>query len=97
MNQPQFHPKARAEFERSAQFYNGKFFGLGVAFVIEVQAAVAFAFSHPEAGMLIPGGFRRTLVRRFPFSIIYRSKGERVYIIAVAHQRRHPEYWCDRG
>jgi toxin ParE1/3/4 len=96
VNQPQFHPKARAEFERSALFYNSKFFGLGLEFAKEVQAAVAFAYSHPEAGMLISGGFRRTLVRRFPFSIIYRSKGERIYIIAVAHQRRHPEYWSDR-
>lgn len=97
MNQPQFHPKARAEFEKSALFYNGKFPGLGLEFANEVQAAVAFAFSNPEVGVLISGGFRRALVHRFPFSIIYRSKGERIFIIAVAHQRRHPDYWSDRA
>ncbi len=97
MNQPQFHPKARAEFEKSALFYDGKFPGLGLEFAIEVQAAVAFSFSHPEAGAPIADGFRRVVVRRFPYSVIYRSKGERIYIIAVAHQRRHPNYWNDRA
>jgi plasmid stabilization system protein ParE len=96
VNQPQFHPKARAEFERSALFYDGKFPGLGLEFAAEVQAAVAFAYSHPEAGMPISDGFRRVLVRRFPYSVVYRSKGDSIYIIAVAHQRRHPNYWNER-
>lgn len=96
MNQPQFHPKARAEFEKSALFYDGKFPGLGLEFAAEVQVAVAFAFSHPEAGEQIADGFRRIVVRRFPYSVIYRAKGNRIYIIAVAHQRRHPNYWNDR-
>jgi toxin ParE1/3/4 len=85
VNQPQFHPKARAEFERSALFYNGKFPDLGLEFATEVQATVAFAFSHPEAGSPVSDGFRRIIVRRFPYSVVYRSKGDRIYIIAVAH------------
>ena len=96
MNQPQFHPKAQAEFERSALFYDGKFPGLGLEFAAEVQTAVAFAFSHPEAGAPAADGLRRVVVRRFPYSVVYRAIGERIYIIAVAHQRRHPNYWNDR-
>ena len=97
MNQPQFHPKARAEFERSALFYDGKFPGLGLEFATEVQIAVAFAFSHPEAGAPVADGFHRVIVRRFPYSIVYRTQGEQLHIIAVAHQRRHPNYWNDRA
>lgn len=97
MNQPQFHPKARAELEKSAIFYDEKFPGLGLEFATEVQAAVAFAFSHPEAGMLDSNGFRRIVVRRFPFSVIYRTRDTFVYIIAVAHQRHRPDYWSDRN
>ncbi|MBU0621610.1 MAG: type II toxin-antitoxin system RelE/ParE family toxin [Gammaproteobacteria bacterium] len=96
MNQPRFHAKARAEFEKSALFYDGRFPGLGLEFAVEVQAAVAFAFSHPEAGAPVADGFRRVIVRRFPYSVVYRAKGEHIYIIAVAHQRRHPNYWSDR-
>ena len=96
MNQPQFHPKARAELERSALFYDEKFPGLGLEFAAEVQSAVAFAYSHPEAGALVADDFRRVIVRRFPYSVVYRTQGERLYIIAVAHQRRQPNYWSDR-
>lgn len=97
MIRPQFHPKARAEFEKSALFYHEKFPGLGLEFAAEVQAAVAFAFTHPEAGAPVADGFRRVVVRRFPYSVVYRSKGDHIYIIAVAHQRRHPNYWNDRA
>ncbi|MBU1775437.1 MAG: type II toxin-antitoxin system RelE/ParE family toxin, partial [Gammaproteobacteria bacterium] len=49
-----------------------------------------------EAGAPVADGFRRVIVRRFPYSVVYRAKGEHIYIIAVAHQRRHPNYWSDR-
>ena len=96
MNQPQFHPKARAELESSAFFYDGKFPGLGLEFAAEVQSAVAFAYAHPEAGTSVADGFRRVIVRRFPYAVVYRTQGEHLYIIAVAHQRRNPNYWSDR-
>jgi len=97
VNQPQFHPRARAELENSALFYDGKFPGLGLEFATEVQAAVAFAHTHPEAGAPVSNGFRRVIVQRFPFSIIYRTKGALIYIVAVAHQRRRPDYWSTRA
>lgn len=78
MHQPQFHPKARAEFGRSALFYDGTFPGLGLEFATEVQVAVAFAFAHPEAGATVSDKFRRVVVRRFPYSVVYRAKGERI-------------------
>ena len=97
MSLPQFHPKARDEFEKSVLFYDRRFPGLGLAFVIEVEVAVSFALAHPEAGVTIFSEFRRIVVHRFPFSIVYRTKGDIVYIVAVAHQRRHPDYWRERA
>ncbi len=97
MSQPQFHPKARDEFEKSAQFYEGKFPGLGLAFVTEVEAAVSFVLTQPEAGVSVSSELRRVLVSRFPFAIVYRVKGEIIHIVAVAHQRRHSDYWLDRA
>jgi plasmid stabilization system protein ParE len=94
--QPQFHPKARAEFEKSALFYHEKFPGLGLEFATQVQVAVAFAFSHPDAGAPIEHGFRRVFVRQFPYSVVYRVQSDRIYILATAHLRRHPNYWNDR-
>jgi len=41
-------------------------------------------------------GTRRFLLRRFPFSVVYREAGETVQVIAVAHGRRKPGYWKGR-
>jgi plasmid stabilization system protein ParE len=41
-------------------------------------------------------GTRRMLMRRFPYSVIYRAKDGRIDIIAVAHQRRRIDYWWQR-
>ncbi len=41
-------------------------------------------------------GTRRFLLHRFPYTVVYRSEGETVRVIAVAHQRRRAEYWRPR-
>ena len=39
---------------------------------------------------------RRWLVRSFPFGVIYKVGESEVLIVAVAHQRKRPEYWAGR-
>ncbi len=39
---------------------------------------------------------RRYILPRFPFSVIYRMKGELIEVVVVAHQRRKPGYWKSR-
>ena len=96
MNQLRFHSGARAEFRESALFYDGELPGLGAEFVAEVERTIQLIVTHPNIGSLLWGNFHRALVRRFPFAVIYRAKDEVVYIVAVAHQRRRPNYWRSR-
>lgn len=42
-------------------------------------------------------GARRVLLRRFPFTVIYRADADRVVVVAIAHQKRRPGYWSRRG
>jgi len=35
-------------------------------------------------------------LRRFPFGIIYYSRGEELRVIALAHHRQKPGYWVGR-
>jgi hypothetical protein len=42
------------------------------------------------------GECRKVRVERFPYSVIYRIKGDQLQIIAVAHMNRRPGYWKDR-
>lgn len=39
---------------------------------------------------------RRCLVNRFPFGVIYSVEQGEIFILAVMHLRRHPDYWKDR-
>ncbi|NUM63556.1 MAG: hypothetical protein HUU44_15690 [Ignavibacteriaceae bacterium] len=36
--------------------------------------------------------FRKKIVRRFPFKIIYEIKEDHIYVLAVFHSRRHPQH-----
>ena len=90
-----YHPAARAEFRRALHRYERERPGLGLAFLTAVRETEALVAEHPDSGTPL-GAHRRLLVRRFPYSIIYRVEGNRLFILAVAHARRHPEYWHDR-
>lgn len=80
----------------AALFYEGEATGLGDNFLDDVQHAIDFVREHPDLGVTVAYGFRRVLVRRFPFSIIYATEPAHIVVIAVAHQRRAPEYWKGR-
>lgn len=89
-------PPAEEEMIEAALFYQREAAGLGDDFLDDVQHAVDSAREHPAIGASVGYGFRRVLVRRFPFSIIYATEPSLIVIVAVAHQRRAPAYWKGR-
>lgn len=80
----------------SALFYQGQSQGLGVEFLDDVQHTIDRLRDNPMLGQEVVDNFRRGLLLRFPFSIIYTIESGNLLIIAVAHQRRRPEYWSER-
>jgi hypothetical protein len=48
--------------------------------------------NYPTAWPLIDEDVRRCLVNRFPFGVIYSIEQSGVFILAVMHLRRHPDY-----
>jgi plasmid stabilization system protein ParE len=41
-------------------------------------------------------GARRTLIRRFPFGIYYRTEKDGIVVVAVMHGSRSPRRWQRR-
>jgi hypothetical protein len=39
---------------------------------------------------------QRYVFPRFPFSLVYRMRGDEVEVLAVAHGKRRPGYWRSR-
>ncbi len=72
-------------------YYDSLDDGLGETFAQQVDHAFAQISRFPEAGFLVGPGFRRMLVRRFPFGVFYSVEGHRVMIQAVLDLRQSPE------
>jgi hypothetical protein len=51
----------------------------------------------PEQWALCDDRHRFYILRRYPFSIIYRIEQPGILIVAVAHSSRSETYWLDRG
>jgi len=91
-----FHPKATEEFIEASLFYGRQVPGLGGAFVTEVERSVKLLVDQPEIGQIIDAELRRLVLYRFPYSLIYSIERNKIWIVAVAHQRRRPGYWRAR-
>lgn len=88
---------AIAELQDAAVFYSEKASAeLGLALVTEFERGANFLLANPLIGTPFRGASRRYVLRRFPYSIIYRATADAIQIVAVAHHRRKPGYWTKR-
>lgn len=63
------------------------------AFLSEFENAARLVAEHPGLGTPASRGRRVFPLRRFPYSLVYRSDQAGVRIVVVAHQNRRPGYW----
>jgi toxin ParE1/3/4 len=91
-----FHPDIQYEIRESYQWYESRVQGLGEDFLNELESAFQVIKKIPDAWPLITKNFRRYLLDRFPFGIIYQKKENSIYIVAVMHLSRKPGYWLKR-
>lgn len=93
---PEFHPLAEAELNDAAGFYETAAVRLGGDFLTEMERLVALVCAYPDVGREYPSAIRTLPARCFPYTLVYQVLGERIVILAVAHQRREPRYWAGR-
>jgi len=91
-----FHPDAELEFNEAIDYYEAIENGLGYDFSLEIVSAIGRVIDFPKAWLVIEGEIRRALVKRFPYGILYAEDQGLIYIIAVMHLHRDPEYWKHR-
>ncbi len=93
----EFHPDAVAEARVAFEWYQVRNERAAGLFLAELDLAIARIAETPERWPLYLRGTRRFLLRRFPFGVVYRQVAETIQIVAVAHGRRKPGYWKERG
>jgi len=91
-----FHDLAKVELNEAAQYYDAESPGLGAAFLAEAERSVTAILQYPDSGRAVRGSVRQRLLRRFPYGLLYRVRGEQVRILTVMNLRRRPAYWVGR-
>ena len=96
MSRYRYLPEAREDLNNAAAFYEASVPGLGDAFLDDVERAINDIRENPRTGAPIGRVFRRAILRRFPFTIVYAERDDEIVIVAIAHDRRRPGYWRGR-
>jgi hypothetical protein len=91
-----FHPEAEMEFNEAINYYENIESGLGYDFALEVHSAIKRSVEFPKAWVALDGDIRRSLVKRFPYGILYSEENDGIFILAVMNLHREPWYWKKR-
>ncbi len=91
-----YHLEARVEIKEAAEYYEDCQEGLGKRFLVAVESAVHSLWLHPLQWRVLCGRFRRCMVSKFPYGIIYSVNEDEIFIAAVMHLNRKPGYWLRR-
>jgi plasmid stabilization system protein ParE len=92
----EYFEEALEEAVAAARWYAERSATAAAAFSDEIDEAESAIVRLPDAWPRFDYGTRRYLLRRFPFSIVYRVEANRIVFVAVAHGRRRPGYWRSR-
>lgn len=88
---------AAADILTAAGWYGQRRSGLSDDFSLCVEEAIERIVSNPLAYAEVGSGFRRALVRRFPYAVYFRVLEKEIKVYGVFHMRRHPTLWQRRN
>jgi toxin ParE1/3/4 len=95
----QLSDPASAELIEAIRWYERQRAGLGGELFDAITETIDLIRTHPEIGG--PRGTQRPtrqlLVTRFPYYVVYRIRDDDIYVVAVAHTSRRPDYWKHRA
>jgi toxin ParE1/3/4 len=95
---PSWHVEAVEDAQVARDWYAERSPLAARGFLLELADAVDAVLEAPARWPRGKANTRRyAFPRRYPFTLVYRldSSGQ-VEIVAVAHHRRHPDYWLHR-
>lgn len=96
MAEVRFHPEAQQEYQEALAWYAVRSRQAAHRFEAEIERTQKLIVENPLQFADYDDGRRLALLRRYPYYLIFEIDSEQVYIIAVAHARRAPNYWQAR-
>jgi plasmid stabilization system protein ParE len=89
-------PAAREEFLDAVDYYAEAGALLARRFKEETTRCIHWIAVNHEHFRLRSGGYRRINLKVFPFYLPFVVRGDVLWVLAVAHAARKPEYWIER-
>jgi len=88
--------QAFEELNDAISYYEEQQAGLGVRLKDEIDRHVSWILDNPAVPRIRRGGYRRVNLKAFPYYIAYTIRKDTLWILALAHNHRKPEYWIGR-
>ncbi|MGH8226114.1 MAG: type II toxin-antitoxin system RelE/ParE family toxin [Gammaproteobacteria bacterium] len=91
------HPDAASEHEKQVAYYEARSPGLGARHHAAFRSSILQVCEAPNRFKMVSASdIRRAPINGFPFSIMFRQIQDEIQVLAIAHHRRHPDYWAGR-
>ena len=84
------------ELTDAVEHYEEEQPGLGLRLKDEIDKHVSWIMDNPIVPSIRKGDYRRVNLKVFPYYIAYIIREDKLWILAIAHSHRKPEYWIAR-
>lgn len=88
-----FLPGVEDEIIDASQWYENKKEGLGLDFLLSVEAALFSIKRQPLTFQKVFSNVRRSVIKRFPYGVFFVIEKKTITVIAVSSFHRHPAIW----
>jgi plasmid stabilization system protein ParE len=98
----EYHELVDSDLANAWTWYEDQERGLGDRFLEAIHATVVRASRSPNSGSPVLRGDDDGIIERklpangFPYAVRYRIGEDRLLVMAVLHQHRHPNFGTDR-
>jgi hypothetical protein len=83
---------ANAELENAIAYYEREA-GLGGDFILEYEDALERILAFPLAWTPLGRSYRRFVLKRFPYQIVFRVSKNRIHVVGVVNTESAPRKW----
>lgn len=94
--QIRFAEVANEELVDACDWYEQRQAGLGLRFKNAVRDAAQRIARSPYLFPVELEDVRRYVLNQFPYTLRYVLRGDEVWVVAVSHHHRRPDYWVER-
>ncbi len=96
MTDLELHPEALRDYEEAYDWYARQSLRAAEGFDGELRETLAKLMLDASLGIEIDAVHRFYRLKRYPYYLVFRIDPDRIWVVAVSHNRRDPSYWRGR-